>query len=283
MSTDEQSENLGRIDAGEEFRRKKRNLLAVGTLGAGFAISATGLSIGLPGFSEAKVSSTLVSASLLIYLLFTGFEFYHEYRHLIYKYSRWSRQFSDTASVSEAIRNVVQSLNSVSNLLDNAKISVDFRRQQLSNDLLGCVGRLNDLVRILNHNIITETNSEGEWATESIIRELPEILPKIQDITDEISATSSDIQHRNTEMFREQYAAISRTANEVKDMLGDGRLPAADHLTSLSNTLYRSDRLMTRVHDGWAPLTLGLFALIALIVDIVQKVSMYGFDAVKLS
>ncbi|WP_260581422.1 hypothetical protein [Sphingopyxis sp. PET50] len=273
------TQSSDRVETDEEFRRKKRNCLAVGTLGLGFALATTGAMTSVPGLAETKIQSWILGLGLLAYLSYTTIEYYHEYIHQRNLHSELARRFSNKKTAIDAINSIIYSLEATDLSLRSTSWSLVSERSRIFSEMSETVNRtMGDISEIIVHlDQLTLTKNLKD--IEKIISSLREYPEKIYKLHNEImSQQGRDFLTQDTDSTPNYYSTISGLLQELYRLFKTTALHSAESLTELSNSLHQSDRRMFKWHDGVVPFALAIAAGMALIVDIAEKILSQSFN-----
>lgn len=279
-----------RIENSDEFRRKKRNCLAIGTLGIGFALADTQNAVSFPGMSDTKISSWALGIGILIYLIYTTWEYYHEYRHEWILNSALAKRFNSDKTALSAIESLKKSIEVMdesfrsilwTQISDNNRVYTD-----IGNAVLGMRDRYNSLVDDYDEH----RASENFFNFEKIRIFLSSYRDEVNRKSDDLKSLIDSEPIITDNNYDQRHQVITRSLEELKNLVERNALPSARALTTLSNTLHRSDRILFIGHDGIAPFALAAISGVALALDIAMKIilsnhlpRMGGLDVIALT
>ena len=265
------AQNSDRIETDEEFRRKKRNCLAVGTLGLGFALATTDVTTSVPGLSDTKIQSWILGAGLLLYLAYTTIEYYHEYIQQRNLHSKLARIFSAKTTAITAIDSLILSLEATDLTLRSANWQLLSERSKIFSEMNETVNKISGEISSITIDLYEISLPENAKLNQEISSRLNGYSSKMYEFSRQImDQQARDIVAQDPDSS-DYYSRIYGNLQDLKNLFETNGLPSAKALTTLSDSLHRSDRLMFSWHDGIIPFGLAGLAGIALTISTAAK------------
>lgn len=263
-----------RLESTEEFRRKKRNLLAISALGIGIGISNLPLSIKLPGLSDASIVSFYFILGLLLYSAYAFIEFIHEFLHIRRENGVWKSKFESDGDLLKTVKNLKKSIEDNFPILNNLAT----RNNALSYEQLSSIRAARD--RLQGAAPVYDRMSFGDNAPPQSAEWRNFVNGIGQDFTrcvveiDKFIETVGEAEQIGSSGESDTRGDLMMIEMRLQEIIDRNLLPSAKEATKISFDIYKSDGNMLKYHDGFAPISIFCISTVTLLIKAIGHLPM---------